>query len=247
MFCTDQHFWSEYFSPSRLISNWIFILLQWNHPSTEMPYYSVCDFSNRNEEPKNWLISEFINNTNVARLDIEVTYSLLYYPSANVGPFCRANFSLYCYHTTGYKFNRDPIQLNFQKETVITPKTPPAPGMRIIETFYGSIVTKAKGIYLALLDQGACLEIKKFVARYHFCSETVASKMFRFSRTVAPANEINLTKQEGECTDPNSIAKNNKKVFGVCLSNGEWNITDNSACLCNYGYELTNGSFTCKG
>ena len=86
-----------------------------------------------------------------------------------------------------------------------------------------------------------------FVVRYHFCSKTVASKMVRFSRTVAPANESNLTKQEGKCTDPNSITKNNKKLFGVCLSNGEWNITDNSTCLCNYGYELTNGSFNCKG
>ena len=91
------------------------------------------------------------------------------------------------------------------------------------------------------------MSIKKFVVEYRFCSKTVTSKMVRFSRTVAPANDSNLTKQEGECADPNSITKNNKKLFGVCLSNGEWNITDNLACLCNYGYELTNGSFTCKG
>ena len=197
-------------------------------------------------EPKNWLVTEFINIKNAARLDIEVTYYLRTCSIANVGPFCRTNFSLYSYHTD-YEFHSDPRPLHFHKETVITPKTLPAPGELTTETFYGSIMTKAKGIYLALLDQGACLEIRRFVVRYHFCSKTVASKMVRFSRTVAPANESNLTKQEGKCTDPNSITKNNKKLFGVCLSNGEWNITDNSTCLCNYGYEFTSGSFNCKG
>ena len=194
-------------------------------------------------------MTEFIDIKNAARLDIEVTYTLSINPCVNVGPFYRTNFSLYCHHTD-YNDYPDPTRLNFHKETVITPKTPPAPGKPTTETFYGSIATKAKGIFLALLDQGACLKISKFVVRYRFCSETAATKLVRFSRTVAPANDIDLTKQEGECTDPNSITKNSKKLFGVCLSNGEWNITDNSACLCNYGYELTNGSsdsFTCKG
>ena len=226
-----------------------FILLQWTHPSNVSPYYSVCDASNKYEVPENWLITDFINIKNATRLDIEVTYTLLTCPLANVGPFCRTNFSLYSYHID-FKYNPDPKKLNLLKETVITPKILPMPGERTTDTFDGSIVTKAKGIYLALLDQGTCLTIRRFVLRYRFCSETVPSKLVRFPRTLAPANEINLTKQEGECTDPNAIKKNNKTLFGVCLSNGEWNITDNSACLCSNGYELTHGSsdsFTCKG
>ena len=192
-------------------------------------------------------MTEFINVKNVKRLDIEVTYTLRNCPLAKVKlPFCRTNFSLYSYHAD-YKFHHVPTPLNFHKETVITPKTLPVPGELATNIFHWSVLTKSKGIYLALLDQGACLIIRKFVVRYRFCSVTVPSKMVRFSRTVAPANDSNLTKQEGECADPNSITKNNKKLFGVCLSNGEWNITDNLACLCNYGYELTNGSFTCKG
>ena len=246
MLCTDHHFRSEYFTPSRLINNWIFILLQWDRPMRVSSYFSVCDIANTIEEPKNWLITKFINIKNAARLDVEVTYILLNCSLTDVGPFCRTNFSLYSYHTD-YKLNPDPKLLNFHKETVITLKTLSALRERAKNIFYGSVLTKAKGIYLALLDQGACLAIRKFVVRYRFCSETVPSKMVRFSRTVAPANDSNLTKQEGECADPNSITKNNKKLFGVCLSNGEWNITDNLACLCNYDYELTNGSFTCKG
>ena len=219
--------------------------MQWN--STSSLTYTVCDIADKNEEPENWLMTEFINVKNVKRLDIEVTYTLRNCPLAKVKlPFCRTNFSLYSYHAD-YKFHHVPTPLNFHKETVITPKTLPVPGELATNIFHWSVLTKSKGIYLALLDQGACLIIRKFVVRYRFCSVTVPSKMVRFSRTVAPANDSNLTKQEGECADPNSITKNNKKLFGVCLSNGEWNITDNLACLCNYGYELTNGSFTCKG
>ena len=229
-----------------MTNNWIFILLQWNHPSLQGQIYAVCDVVNKKEEPKNWLITEFINIKYATRLDVEVTYTLFDCYLAHVGPFCRTNFSLYSCHTD-YRFHPELTSLNFHKETVITPKTLSAHWEGATNIFYGSVLTKAKGIYLALLDQGACLTIRKFAVRYRFCSETVPSKMVRFSRTVAPANDSNLTKQEGECADPNSITKNNKKLFGVCLSNGEWNITDNLACLCNYGYELTNGSFTCKG
>ena len=94
MLCTDHHFWSEYFTPSRLTNNWIFILLQWSHPSTQAPRYTVCDISDTIEEPKNWLITKFINIKNATRLDIEVTYNLLNCPLANVGPFCRTNLLL---------------------------------------------------------------------------------------------------------------------------------------------------------
>ena len=84
-----------------------FILLQWTHPSNVSPYYSVCDASNKYEVPENWLITDFINITDATRLDIEVTYTLLNCPPADVGPFCGTNFSLYSYHID-FKYNPDP-------------------------------------------------------------------------------------------------------------------------------------------
>ena len=86
-------------------------------------------------------MTEFINIKDAARLDVEVTYTLRNCPLANVGPFCRTNFSLYSYHTD-YKLNPDPKPLNFHKETVITPKTLPAPGEHATNIFYGSVFTK---------------------------------------------------------------------------------------------------------
>ena len=227
-----------------------FILLQWSHPSTASLTYKVCDINNQDQEPKNWLITDYINIKDATRLDIVVIYSLRNCPTADVGPFCRTNFTLYSYHMDHILDSvPDPVRVKYHKETVINPETLHASGQFTTDTFYGSIVTKAKGIYLALLDQGACLTISKFVVRYRFCSETVVAPFVRFPRTVAPPNDFNLIKQEEECGDPNSRNVNNRKSIGVCLSNGEWNITA-SVCLCDYAYELTNGSsdsFACRG
>ena len=134
----------------------------------------------------------------------------------------------------------------FQKEAVITPPTLPSTGT-VQDVFRGSVVTKAKGIYLAFLDEGACLTMTKVVIRYRFCPE-MGSTLVTFPRTVAPANDSDLIEQVGKCTDINSI--NKVKLSSVCLSNGEWNITDDLVCLCKVGYELFNGTITplkCKG
>ena len=100
----------------------------------------------------------------------------------------------------------------FQKEAVITPKALPPVGQLLTVTSHGSVVTKAKGIYLAFLDQGACMTIKKVVISYRYCAEGV-STLVKFQRTVAPATDVNQTNQAGECTDVNSVS--NRKLFGV--------------------------------
>ena len=109
------------------------------------------------------------------------------------------------------------------------------------------MVPTAHGIYLAFLDQGVCITLSKVVISYRYCPE-IGSTLVAFPRTVAPANGSNLTEEEGKCTDVNSVKK--VKLVSMCLSNGEWNITDDLKCLCNPGYELVNESVAaleCKG
>jgi len=135
----------------------------------------------------------------------------------------------------------------FQKEAVITPKRLPPQGQRKSDVFFGSVVTRARGIYLAFLDQGVCITLSKVVISYKYCPEIV-STLVEFPRTVAPANDSDLIEQQGNCTDVNSVK--NVTLVSVCHSNGEWNITDDLMCLCNVGYELVNGSgsaLECKG
>jgi len=135
----------------------------------------------------------------------------------------------------------------FQQEAVIMPKSLPPQGQRKSDVFYGSVVIRARGIYLAFLDQGACITLTKVVIGYRYCPE-IGSTLVEFPRTVAPANDSDLTEQEGKCTDVNSV--NKVKLVSVCLSNGKWNITDDLMCQCNAGYELINESavaLECKG
>ena len=211
--------------------------------------YQVCDIGDGiTREPINWLQTDFINVKNAKRLDIEVTYNLLSCP-LNASPYCKTYLTLYSYHVdTKNPITPDPTKLAYQKETVITPRKLPSPGDTVLqEVFRGSVVTKAKGIYLAFLDQGACVTLTKVTVSYRYCPK-MNSTLVTFPRTVAPANDSDLIEQVGKCTDVNSV--NKVKLSGVCQSNGEWNITDDLVCLCKDGYELFNeslASLECKG
>ena len=108
-------------------------------------------------------------------------------------------------------------------------------------------MTTARGIYLAFFDQGACLTLTKVIISYRYCPK-IASSSVTFPRTVAPVNDSDLMEQEGQCLVINSV--NEVKLASVCLSNGEWNNTNNLVCLCKAGYELVNGTIAvleCNG
>ena len=99
------------------------------------------------------------------------------------------------------------------------------------------IITKKGGVYLAFLDHGACVSISSVIVSYNYCSE-IGGVLVSFSRTPAPVNDSYLVEQTGSCSDVNSI--NEVNLSGVCLSSGEWNITDGVKCLCKPGYQLVN-------
>ncbi len=210
--------------------------------------YKVCDISDGiTREPNNWLQTDFIDVRNAKRLDIEVHYSLTNCPTTATSRNCKTYLTLYSYHTDIRKPVPNPTKGVFKKETVLTPPALPKPGELVKDIFRGSLGTKAKGIYLAFLDQGACVTMTKVVISYKYCPET-GSTLVTFPRTVAPANDSDLMEHIGKCADVNSINKD--KISSVCLSNGEWNITDDVVCLCKAGYELVNGTVApleCKG
>ena len=195
----------------------------------------------------NWLRTEFINVRDANRLDIEIHYSILNCPKQATNQFCKTYLTLYSYNTNTEQPVPDPTKGGFKKEAIITPGSLPTQGSTKSDIFRGSVVTTARGIYLAFFDQGACITLTKVVISFRYCPE-IGSTLVRFPRTVAPANDSDLKEQEGKCTDVNSA--NRVKLVSVCLSNGEWNITDDLMCLCNPGYELVNGSVAaleCKG
>ena len=216
-------------------------------PTPGRKYYAVCDVGTA-REPKNWIYTHFIPLEDAKLLDI-VMGTALRNCQKNTGKHCKAYFELYAFFTR-YPLSAAPIptQWKYQFVAKIVPKTLPKAGERLEYIFHEELVTDAKGIYLGFLDKGACITILNVTISYRYCSKKGPS-LVEFARTVAPANDSRLVEQAGMCSDPNSVS--GEKLSGVCLSSGEWNITDGLKCLCKEGYELLNesesNSLECRG
>ena len=175
-------------------------------------------------------------------LNVELRYNLLGCP-ASQSSVCNHELSIYVLHVekelVGVDLNPLTAKVTYQKVETIVPKVLPSPRELKEYDYDSKIITEKGGVYLAFLDRGACVSLSRVIVSYNYCSE-IGSVLVRFSRTAAPVNDSYLEEQTGRCTDVNSI--NKVKLSGVCLSSGEWNITDGVKCLCKPGYQLVNGS-----
>ena len=175
-------------------------------------------------------------------LNVELKYKLLGCPITSY--FCNYKLSIYVFHAEQELIGVDlnPLTSNnvtYQKVQTIVPRVLPAPKTKKTYYYDGKIITQKGGLYLAFLSQGACVSLSSVIVSYNYCSE-IDRVLVRFSRAAAPVNDSYLEEQTGRCTDVNSV--NKVKLSGVCLSNGEWNITDGIKCLCKPGYELVNAT-----
>ena len=176
-------------------------------------------------------------------LNVELKYKLLGCPPTS-SPFCNYNLSIYVLHVEKklVGVDLDPLKDNevtYQKVETIVPTVLPGAKESKEYDYNSKVITKKGGVYLAFLDQGACVSLSSVIVRYNYCPK-IGSVLVRFSRTAAPVNDSYLEEQTGRCTDVNSV--NKVKLSGVCLSSGKWNITDGIKCLCKPGYQLVNGS-----
>ena len=94
--------------------------------------------------------------------------------------------------------------VTYQKVETIVPTVLPAPGISKEYDYDGKIITKKRGVYLAFLDQGACVAISSVIVSYNYCSE-IDRVLVRFSKAAAPVNDSSLEEQTGRCTDVNSV------------------------------------------
>ena len=201
--------------------------------------YSVCDITIASQ-PTNWLRSDYIDVKDAKILNVELKYNLLGCPESLV---CNHKLSIYVLHVekelVGVDLDPLKAKIKYEKVETIVPTVLPVPKELKDCDYDGKIITKKGGVYLAFLDQGACVSLLSVIVSYNYCSE-IQSVLMRFLRTAAPVNDSYLEEQTGRCTDVNSV--NKVKLSGVCLSNGEWNITDGIKCLCKPGYELVNAT-----
>ena len=176
-------------------------------------------------------------------LNIKLKYNLRRCPPT-ASSFCKHKWSIYVLHVekevVGVDLNPLTVnELTYEEVGTIEPTVLPAHEKPEPYDYDVKIITKKGGVYLAFLDHGACVSISSVIVSYNYCSE-IGGVLVSFSRTPAPVNDSYLVEQTGSCSDVNSI--NEVNLSGVCLSSGEWNITDGIKCLCKPGYELVNGS-----
>ena len=211
-------------------------------------HYSVCDIQTPNE-PSNWLRSDFIDLKDGKLMDIEIGYILKNCPDDVSVPHCKTYIGFYAYHSDRKLFPApDPTQGRYQFIDKIAPtEALPKPGDYKAFLYRRKMSTKARGVYLGFLDEGVCIVIQNVTVGYEFCPEK-GGGLVKFPRTVAPANDSLSEEKAGECSDKNSVSE--KKLTGLCLSSGKWNITDGLKCLCKKGYQIVEpdpNSLECKG
>ena len=108
-----------------------------------------------------------------------------------------------------------------------------------------SVLAKEKHVILAFHNYGACSILFSVKVTYNVCpGETLRSSLVTLPRTVAPANDSEPTRVEGECN------KEAVQVYGsldvLCESNGEWNTTGlEGRCICKE--DMHNNEGICKG
>ncbi|XP_074626360.1 ephrin type-B receptor 1-like [Acropora palmata] len=211
----------------------------WTMPTPFSRTFEVCDIK---ANPQNWLRSSFIQLKDAKRLEITMAYKMKGCPS-QAKDSCKTYIGLYVQHSDGELVDSDPLKVKYDfVENIVAEGSPLSPDVQTPFTYHGEIVTKAQGLYIAIKDEGACIQITNITVGYNYCPEK-GRNLVMFPRTIAPLNDTNLVMKIGNCSDKNAVSQ--ETLVGVCLSSGEWNISKNAKCLCPKGYELTDGCKEC--
>ena len=170
--------------------------------------YGVCDITIATE-PTNWLRADFIDVKDAKVVNGKLKYNLIRCPPI-ASSFCKHKWSIYVLHVDKELIGVDlnPLTANevtYQEVETIAPTVLPAPGKMESYDYDVKIVTKKGGVYLAFLDQGACVSLSSVIVSYNYCSE-IDRGLVRFSRAAAPVNDSSLEEQTGRCTDVNSVS-----------------------------------------
>ncbi|XP_020626372.1 ephrin type-A receptor 2-like [Orbicella faveolata] len=204
------------------------------------PRYSACDVDLKQSDPQpnNWLLSDQITVSEANRIDITVQCNIRdcsTFPN-NGGHHCVNVFDLYV-HQSDSDLYPDPLtnSVAYKKIAEINQTTDKAI----------SVLIKGKHIILAFHNYGACSTLFSVKVTYNVCpDETLSNSLVSLPRTVAPANDSEPTRVEGNCDE--DTVQVSGRLYVHCESNGEWNTTGlEGRCICKK--DMQNNDGICKG
>ena len=129
--------------------------------------------------------------------------------------------------------------MSYEKVTVISQAT----DKRYSETI--NFLPKRKYVILAFHNYGACSTLFSVKVSYNVCpDEALNNSLVFLPRTVAPANDSQPIKVEGNC-NRNSVHVSGS-LYVNCESNGQWN-TNGLAGRCVCKEDMQNNEGICEG
>ena len=246
--CYDRYL---IFSFYKLIDCFYCSIFQWERLTIQKAQrYKACnvDLTQSDPKPNYWLLSDQIAVSDANRIDITVKYfitSCSNIPPNNGGHYCVNVFDVYIHQSdqsiTDQNLYPDPLSnsVAYKKIAEINQTTDEITSETI------SVLANKKHVILAFHNYGACSTLLSVRVTYNVCpDETLRSSLVTLPRTVAPANDSEPTRVEGNCV------KDTVQVYGGlyvhCESNGEWNTTGlEGRCICKE--DMQNNDGICKG
>ena len=211
--------------------------------------YSACDVDLKQSDPQpnNWLLSDQIVVGEANRIDITVQYNIRScstFPN-NGGHYCVNVFDLYVHQSDQFikdsTLYPDPLSNSVAYERIAEIKQ--TTDKKASETI--SVLVKEKHVILAFHNYGACCTLFSVKVTYNVCpDDTLSNSLVSLPRTVAPANDSEPTRVEGNCDE--DTVQVSGRLYVHCESNGEWNTTElEGRCICKE--DMQNNDGICKG
>ena len=208
----------------------------------------MCDV--HTPEPSNWLRSDAIRVTEAKRIDVRVQVTMM--RCANISgtkPNCRHDLDLYVHQTTmNMSSDKWPLPPTGYRKIGNVTATDLWDGRSANEprnTVILSVAIKEREsyVFLALHDRAACAFVWSFLVSCTVCpSVELSAFLIKLPRTFAPDFVSDVIKVKGSCVE-NSVVSGS---HALCQSNGEWNTSNLTKCLCKRGFMAT-GRTKCKG
>ena len=197
-------------------------------------------------QPNNWLISDQIAVNEANRIDVTVEYRITGCSTFqnSGGYYCDDKFGLYVNQSDQSiaEVDRYPDPVNstaaFEKVAEIRQPT----NIKTYATI--KVLVKGKHAILAFHNSGACTTLYSVKVTYNVCpDEPLVSSLMSLQRTVAPANESEFIRVEGNCIK--DAVEVSGSLYAYCESNGEWNTSGLEGCICKEDMQNVGGK--CKG
>ena len=240
------------FNLSHVSARYLLICLlfsQWTRKPSPTRYVA-CDVNllQSDPQPNSWLVSDQIDVSTANKIDITIDYYITSCSNIykNGGPYCVDMFDLYVNQSDQPvikdKFRYpDPLNNTVAYEKVAEIKQ--ATNIRTSETI--NVLTKRKHVLLAFHNYGACNVVYSVKVTYNVCpEETLSDSLVSLPRTVAPANDSESIRVQGNCNKDTVQVPGSLYVH--CERNGEWNASGlEGRCICKEDMQNVGGN--CEG